>query len=60
MHAVIVEACVIEIAPYRISAGMLHREPVLRLVPEICFGLMATGASFAADKVVAGLAGARG
>ncbi len=50
MHAVIVEARIVEIAKHGLLGGMGHGVRVLRAVPRRGFGLMAAGASLAADE----------
>jgi hypothetical protein len=50
MHAIIIEANVIEITKHGLVVRMLHRESVLRSLPHIGFGLVAAHAAFAADE----------
>ena len=50
MHAVIIEACVVEIAEHRLVGRVLHRRLVLRGLPQSCFRLMAACAGLAADE----------
>ena len=50
MHAVIVEAGVVEIAEHGLVGRVLHRGLVLRGAPQFRFGLVAAGAGLAADE----------
>src|SRR5262249_48310293 len=50
LDAVMVEPGVIEIAEHGSVRGVLHGMLVLGLLPKRCFGLVAIGASFTADK----------
>ena len=50
MHAVIVEARVVEVAKHGLVGGMLHGKLVLRGAPQVCLRSVAAGAGFAADK----------
>ena len=49
VHAVVVERRIGEIAQHRFVGGVVHRVLVLRGLPQLGFGLMATGAGLAAD-----------
>jgi hypothetical protein len=50
MHAVIIEARVIEIAEHRLGGCMLHGELVLRAAPKLRFGAVTASAGLAADE----------
>ena len=50
MHAVIIEARIVEIAEHRLVGGMLHGKLVLRAAPKLRFGAVAAGAGLAADE----------
>ena len=50
MHAVIIEAGIVEIAEHGLVGGVLHRGLVLRGIPQLCFRLVAAGAGLAADE----------
>jgi hypothetical protein len=49
-HAVIVEACVVEIREHGLVGCVLHRSLVLRDTPQFCFRLVAARACLAADE----------
>src|SRR6266853_916298 len=57
VHAVIVEACLVEIAQHRLLGHVLHGPLVLRAAPPVRLGPMAAGASLAADEGCDGSAG---
>ena len=50
MHAVIVEAGIVEIAEHRFVGRVVHRVLVLRAAPKLRLRLVAAGAGLAADK----------
>src|SRR5262245_56572282 len=50
MHAVMVEARVVEIAEHGLVGRVLHGEPVLRCAPQLRLGAVAAGAGLAADE----------
>ena len=50
MDAVVIEARIVEIAEHGFLGGVIHGVFVLGFAPKFRFGLMATGANFAADE----------